>query len=253
MQWESELSKYERDNNAQLPEQVKIAVLLNETTGPLQQHLQLLVSSIKRYSQHKTSSWNTTEPQQHFPKWKDNNKPNHQQSPQASEEDTHQWMLVRSAKERENTKEKAKESTKEKEKAATTMDTMATGSTKEKESNKEKDIHMQKEVKDMEAMATTPTKERVKESNEQKEKMQQTCATNVVAMATMQETAGLQSSTLEQTIKQDRHHSTMQHSNGTKMDSRHTISNGGQTTSANSSKWHYHHPQLHRKAEQRYI
>ena len=51
MQWEFELSKYERDNNAQLPEPVKIAVLLNETTGPLQQHLQLLASSIKRYSQ----------------------------------------------------------------------------------------------------------------------------------------------------------------------------------------------------------
>ena len=34
--WEFELARYERDNNAQLPDQVKIAVLMNETTGPLQ-------------------------------------------------------------------------------------------------------------------------------------------------------------------------------------------------------------------------
>ena len=33
--WEFELARYERDNNAQLPDQVKIAVLMNETTGPL--------------------------------------------------------------------------------------------------------------------------------------------------------------------------------------------------------------------------
>ena len=37
--WEFEVERYERDNNTQLPDQVKIAVLMNETTGPLQQHL----------------------------------------------------------------------------------------------------------------------------------------------------------------------------------------------------------------------
>ena len=51
MEWEFELSKYERDNNAKLSEQVKIVVLLSEATGPLQQHLQLLAGSIKRYPQ----------------------------------------------------------------------------------------------------------------------------------------------------------------------------------------------------------
>ena len=34
--WEFEVERYERDNNTQLPDQVKIAVLMNETTGPLQ-------------------------------------------------------------------------------------------------------------------------------------------------------------------------------------------------------------------------
>ena len=35
------MERYERDNNTQLPDQIKIAVLMNETTGPLQQHLRL--------------------------------------------------------------------------------------------------------------------------------------------------------------------------------------------------------------------
>ena len=43
--WEFELNKYERDNNTQLPDQVKIAVLMNETKGPLQQHLHLMAGA----------------------------------------------------------------------------------------------------------------------------------------------------------------------------------------------------------------
>ena len=49
--WEFELSRFERDNGQQLPDAVKIAVLLNETTGPLQQHLQLLSGSNPSYRQ----------------------------------------------------------------------------------------------------------------------------------------------------------------------------------------------------------
>ena len=49
--WEFQLSKYEQDNNTLLPDAVKIAVLLNETKGPLQQHLQLQAGNITTYAQ----------------------------------------------------------------------------------------------------------------------------------------------------------------------------------------------------------
>ena len=49
--WEFELSRFERDNGQQLPKSVKIAVLLNKTTGPLQQHLRLLSGSNPAYRQ----------------------------------------------------------------------------------------------------------------------------------------------------------------------------------------------------------
>ena len=48
--WEFELNRYERDNNTQLPDQVKIAILFNETKGPLQQHLQLNARSTPTYN-----------------------------------------------------------------------------------------------------------------------------------------------------------------------------------------------------------
>ena len=48
--WEFELNKYERDNNTQLPDQVKIAVLMNETKGPLQQHLHLMAGATPTYT-----------------------------------------------------------------------------------------------------------------------------------------------------------------------------------------------------------
>ena len=47
--WEFELNKYERDNSTQLPDQVKIAVLMNETKGPLQQHLHLMAGATPTY------------------------------------------------------------------------------------------------------------------------------------------------------------------------------------------------------------
>ena len=53
--WEFELARYEHDNNAQLPDQVKIAVLMNETTGPLQQHLHLNASATPTYAEVRTT------------------------------------------------------------------------------------------------------------------------------------------------------------------------------------------------------
>ena len=47
--WEFELTRFERDNNTTLPDQVKVAILLNETAGPLQQHLQLLAGTNQTY------------------------------------------------------------------------------------------------------------------------------------------------------------------------------------------------------------
>ena len=49
--WEFQLSKYEKDNNTLLPDAVKIAILLNETIGPLQQHLPLQAGNITTYAQ----------------------------------------------------------------------------------------------------------------------------------------------------------------------------------------------------------
>ena len=48
--WEFELARYERDNTTQLPDQVKIAVLMNETKGPLQQHLHLNAGASPTYA-----------------------------------------------------------------------------------------------------------------------------------------------------------------------------------------------------------
>ena len=45
-----ELIKFESDNSKTLPDQVKVAMLLNETTGPLEQHLQLLAGTSQTYT-----------------------------------------------------------------------------------------------------------------------------------------------------------------------------------------------------------
>ena len=44
--WEFEIARYERDNQAPIPDNIKIAILLNETKGPLQQYLQLRAGAI---------------------------------------------------------------------------------------------------------------------------------------------------------------------------------------------------------------
>lgn len=48
--WEFEINRYERDNGTSLPDNIKIAVLLNETRGALQQHLQLTASNTTDYN-----------------------------------------------------------------------------------------------------------------------------------------------------------------------------------------------------------
>ena len=48
--WEFEINKYERDNNTILPDNIKIAVLMNETKGPLQQHLHLNAGAAPAYA-----------------------------------------------------------------------------------------------------------------------------------------------------------------------------------------------------------
>ena len=63
--WEYGLTMFERDNSTTLPDQAKIAILLNETTGPLQQHLQLLAGTNQTYAAIRQQSQSTTEQQQH--------------------------------------------------------------------------------------------------------------------------------------------------------------------------------------------
>ena len=48
--WEFELQRYEADNTTRLPDQVKIAVLMNETRGPLRQHLHLNAGTSPTYA-----------------------------------------------------------------------------------------------------------------------------------------------------------------------------------------------------------
>ena len=49
--WEFELQRYEAANTTRLPDSVKIAVLMNETKGPLQQHLHLNAGASPTYAQ----------------------------------------------------------------------------------------------------------------------------------------------------------------------------------------------------------
>ena len=53
--WEYELQRYEHDNSTTLPDQVKIAVLMNETKGALQQHLHLNAGATPTYTAIRTT------------------------------------------------------------------------------------------------------------------------------------------------------------------------------------------------------
>ena len=48
--WEFEVNRYERENTVNIPDSIKIAILLNETKGALQQHLQLTASNTRDYN-----------------------------------------------------------------------------------------------------------------------------------------------------------------------------------------------------------
>ena len=48
--WEFEVNRYERENTVNIPDSIKIAILLNETKGALQQHLQLTASNVRDYN-----------------------------------------------------------------------------------------------------------------------------------------------------------------------------------------------------------
>ena len=49
--WEFELNRYERDNTTRLPDPVKFAIVMNETTGQLQQHLHLNAGATPTYAE----------------------------------------------------------------------------------------------------------------------------------------------------------------------------------------------------------
>ena len=51
LQWEYGVARYEKDHTSAQPDSVKIAIMLNETTGALQEHPQLRAGSITRYSE----------------------------------------------------------------------------------------------------------------------------------------------------------------------------------------------------------
>ena len=40
-EWENEINRYDAEASSRFPDEVKIGILIHQTTGPLQQHLQL--------------------------------------------------------------------------------------------------------------------------------------------------------------------------------------------------------------------
>ena len=130
--WEFDVNRYERDNNTQLPDQIKIAILLNETKGPLQQHLQLNASPAPTYNDVRLVIMEYYRATTAF---------NRLQQTASSSVATNfggvqpQWTLVPSTKAKESGKEKAKakERKETKERLVTKEKEKATGNnTKEK-------------------------------------------------------------------------------------------------------------------------
>ena len=54
--WEYDVQQYESHNNAPLPDQLKVAVLMNRTRGPLQQHLHLNAGSSPTFVEIRTTN-----------------------------------------------------------------------------------------------------------------------------------------------------------------------------------------------------
>ena len=182
--WEFELARCERDNNAQLPDQVKKAVLMNEATGPLQQHLHLNASATPTYAEVRTTVMEYYRTTTAFSRLQQ------QSSSSVStilEDAQLQWTLE------QHTKAKEKERTNEKDMAK---------ATKEKDTNKEKAMeataHTTKEESKENNNHGTSQKEETKVTKERqktclakdKERIQQRCATDVASQATWQRIAG---------------------------------------------------------------
>ena len=53
--WEYDVQQYKSDNNAQVTDQVKVAVLMNRTRGPLRQHLNLNAGASSTYAEIRTT------------------------------------------------------------------------------------------------------------------------------------------------------------------------------------------------------
>ena len=106
--WEFELSRYERNNNTTLPDQIKIAVLMNETSGPLQQHLHLNAGATPTYVEVRE-----TKPPQ--PSAGYTSKLGHPASQHTPKEDRHLWTLELSTREVQQRKRKEAQQRKRKE------------------------------------------------------------------------------------------------------------------------------------------
>ena len=251
--WEFELQRFERDNGQTLSDSVKIAVLLNETSGPLQQHLQLLSGQSPNYARVKQTIIEYYRSTTAFSKLQQLRS---QLSSVATSFGGGQAPMdidaihkgkgeYNSSKEKERTRAKATEDT------TATATTVTTPTTKEKESMEEKDsaatttvrlasaIHSEeatKETKDS-AKDTTKAKERTKENKRQAH------STDVDEQDTMPKTAEWQYTTLDKekamTLRTRQHNGTT-----TTM----TMDGTFRTTRDNSrhnSHWHFHqfHPQ----------
>ena len=182
--WEFEVNRHERENTATILDSIKIVILLNETKGALQQHLQLTASS--------TRGCNTvreiTKGLQHHPQGCNIYKaltPTLQTIRQHHEVQ-HQWTSAQLKERRAIRKEQ--ESIKQK-------DTTAPTTTKEKETEdipSAKGIHFNKEIHSNEHQKGTGRTHRTstwKEKENQKEKAH---VTNVGSKATSQRTVALQ-------------------------------------------------------------
>ena len=53
--WEYDIQQFESDSNARLPDQAKVAVLMNRTRGQLQQHLHLNAAASPTYAEMRTT------------------------------------------------------------------------------------------------------------------------------------------------------------------------------------------------------
>ena len=85
--WEYEIQQYESDNGTNLPDQVKVPVLMNRTRGPLQQHLISMQEHqhTLRYGQQSTNINEHAQPSAGY------NRIHHQQFEQTTMEEQHQW------------------------------------------------------------------------------------------------------------------------------------------------------------------